>query len=81
MTVHHMIREKDQRHSCPYCGNDTEVPRWKSKFDNNMHYKELVCRCGHKVSIKMRYMSCGDDHWNKDLDKRIEEVDAKSKKE
>ena len=77
MNVHQMIRENDQKHACPYCGKKAD---WKSRFDNNKHYKEFLCNCGRRVSIKMPFAGSGHDSWSKNLDKRIEEVDSESQK-
>ena len=66
----------DQKDSCPYSGSDTNVPNWVSRFDHNRHYKEIICSCGHKVSIKTEYMSCGEDHWNNNLDNLVEKVNT-----
>jgi DNA-directed RNA polymerase subunit RPC12/RpoP len=77
MNPHHIISEADQAHACPYCGKNTAIKRWKSVFDaSNMHYKECVCSCGHRVTVKVDFMGSGHDSWNKNLrnlDKRIEE--------
>ncbi|MBW2971886.1 hypothetical protein KY359_02520 [Candidatus Woesearchaeota archaeon] len=81
MTVHHIIRESDQKHACPYCGRSTESRRWKSSFaTSNFHYKTHQCECGRNVTIKMSFMGSGHDSWTKDLDMRIEEVDSESQK-
>lgn len=71
MTAHHIIQESDQKNICPYCGN--KHLKWKSKFDGTSHYKEHVCSCGRKVTIKVPFMGSGHDSWSKDLDKRVEE--------
>ena len=80
MTVHHIISEKDQKRACPYCGRSTQSHDWKSHFNNNAHYKELNCKCGKKVSVKVDFMGTGHDSWAKGLDKKIEEADKESQK-
>jgi hypothetical protein len=78
MTVHHIMSEKDQKASCPYCGRCTQDHKWESQFHDNAHYKEQHCECGRKLSIKMDFMGTGHDSWN--LDRKIAEADSKSQK-
>jgi hypothetical protein len=81
MTVHHIMRDADQQQVCPYCGRRTDGGKWESVFDNsNFHYKMHRCECGRKVTVKVDFMGSGHDCWSKGLDRRIEEVEAKSLK-
>ena len=83
MTVHHIIREKDQKNVCTYCGNSLISMDWDSAFEGDSLYKVLHCTCGRKVVVKMPFMGSGHDSWSKttNLDKKIEEVDSESQKE
>jgi hypothetical protein len=81
MTVHHLISEADQRHSCPYCGKSVAALHWKSLFDfDNSHYKEFNCSCGRRMTIKVGFVGSGHDSWNS-IEKKIMEADAQSRKE
>ncbi|MBN1544112.1 hypothetical protein JW898_01465 [Candidatus Woesearchaeota archaeon] len=87
MTVHHIMRESDQKNVCPYCGRKADPLKWESVFDHtNFHYKTHQCECGRRMTIKMSFSGSGHDSWNgvsgvKCLDKRIEEVDSESLKQ
>ncbi len=70
--MHHIIRESDLKHACPYCGRSTQTRKWESSFDSNKHYKVLECMCGRKVSIRMPFSGSGHDDWG--LDKKVEEA-------
>jgi DNA-directed RNA polymerase subunit RPC12/RpoP len=72
MTVHHVIRESDQKQVCPYCGSSTRAKSWSSLFDSNSHYKVLQCGCGRKITMKMGFIGSGHDSWG--LDKKVEEA-------
>ena len=75
------MREEDQERTCPYCGID-KVLKWSNTFEGKSLYKVHKCGgCGRKVTVKMPFMGSGDDSWGKDLDKRVEEDEAKSQKE
>ena len=80
MTVHHSMRDSDMIRNCPKCRR--EIPaRWFSKFDvSNFHYKDFACDCGYTVSVRVNFSGSGDDSWNENLDKRIEEVESESQK-
>ncbi len=77
MTFHHVICQEDQLKVCPYCGKTPDIKKFKSSFDgSNSHYKDMLCSCGKRISIKVPFAGSGHDSWNKkikDLDKRIEE--------
>lgn len=72
MSVHHLIRESNIKDVCPYCGRNVENKVWNSRFWLNTMYKELRCSCGHKLSVKMPFISSGDEK-SKKLDEKIEE--------
>jgi hypothetical protein len=80
MTVHHLMGDLEVVRTCPNCKR--QIPaRWCSKFDvSNAHYKDFDCECGYTVSIRVDFSGTGDDSWNENLDKRIEEVESESQR-
>lgn len=80
MSVHHLMSEEDAVSNCPNCRR--EIPaKWFSKFDvSNFHYKDFECDCGYMVSIRVNFSGSGDDSWNENLDRKIEEAESGSER-
>ena len=69
MTVHHLITEDHQLHSCIYCRAPVTDIRWQSEFDKTFHYKTTVCSCGKRLRVKVNFQGSGHDEWG--IDKRV----------
>lgn len=80
MTVHHLMTEESTLHICPQCFK-TVPANWDSEFDHSatdIMYKVFNCECGYKISMRANFDGSGDDTWNDNLDKKLQEAETKS---
>ena len=70
MEIHHLIKSAYSSKTCIYCANKLDPDDWKSGFDMELHYKEVVCKCGKKNIIKVKFHGSGHDGWSK-LEKKV----------
>jgi len=59
--VHHLIKERDQKDICPYCGVDLAKEEWNSVFHLNFHYKTTDCECGKVIRRKVDFLGSNHD--------------------
>lgn len=63
---HHLLRNFDV-HECMYCSHDLSGLHWLSHFEIEHHYKSVICVCGRRNMIKVRFYGSGHDTWKTNI--------------
>jgi hypothetical protein len=61
---HHLVSEEGQKTFCIYCKRDVPISGWTSEWHSETHYKNVVCKCGKELHIKVNFEGSGHDSWN-----------------